>query len=332
MSTYEQDFTGKNRDRGTLMPMAESKCCMKSAKCWDILINVASHLNSGTDGSFKLDNGLASISNLVVDNDFKTERILVHDPLDGSQITPNVVGVDYSGLAFNLIHRMSPTDLEFSSAAELIKVILGNLRNLEQPRLAIVVNDGTTLDVGLGLVSDFHNVFGLSVNHGLEDVEIDDSTKIVDVGDEDVLLACSNELVKKARVAGEDINHNPCKPVPENSRQSIKDVTMSGRVPVALITGRFLRARKQRFLVNTRVSRLIKSEDIDVVVLVFLNDPSCVFIGVERVHEDEGHIHIVLFVQMLCDSCSLLTASLKQKTSYILQFVGQKDRGKSCYP
>lgn len=214
MSTYEQDFTGKNRDRGTLMPMAESKCCMKSAKCWDILTNVASHLNSGTDGSFKLDNGLASISNLVVDNDFKTERILVHDPLDGSQITPNVVGVDYSGLAFTLIHRMAPTDLEFSSAAELIKVILGNLRNLEQPRLAIVVNDGTTLDVGLGLVSDLHNVFGLSVNHGLEDVEIDDSTKIVDIGDEDVLLACSDELVKKARVAGEDINHNPIKPVP----------------------------------------------------------------------------------------------------------------------
>lgn len=34
-------------------------------------------------------------------------------------------------------------------------------------------------------------------------------------------------------------------------------------------------------------------------VLVFLNDPSCVFIGVERVHEDEGYIHIVLFVQVL---------------------------------
>lgn len=145
-------------------------------------------------------------------------------------------------------------------------------------------------------------------------------------------LPAAMSLSRRPELLGEDVNHNPCRPVPENSRQSIKDVTMSGRVPVALITGRFLRARKQRFLVNTRVSRLIKSEDIDVVVLVFLNDPSCVFIGVERVHEDEGHIHIVLFVQMLCDSCSLLAASLKQKRSYILQFVGQKDQGKSCYP
>lgn len=106
MSTYEQDFTGKNRDRGTLMPMAESKCYMRSAKCWDILINVASHLNSSTDGSFKLDNGLAIVSNLVVDNDFKAERILVHDPLDGSQIAPNVVGVDYPESAFTSVHSM----------------------------------------------------------------------------------------------------------------------------------------------------------------------------------------------------------------------------------
>ena len=95
----------------------------------------------------------------------------------------------------------TPTNLEFSSAAEFIKVILGNLSNLEQPRLAIVVNDGTTLDVGLGLVSDLHDVFGLSIHHGLEDVEIDYSTKVVNVGDEDVLLACSDELVKEARVA-----------------------------------------------------------------------------------------------------------------------------------
>lgn len=80
-------------------------------------------------------------------------------------------------------------------------MIFGNLSNLEQPRLAIVVNDGTTLDVGLGLVSDLHDVFGLSIHHGLEDVEIDYSTKVVNVGDEDVLLACSDELVKEARVA-----------------------------------------------------------------------------------------------------------------------------------
>lgn len=77
---------------------------------------------------------------------------------------------------------------------------------------------------------------------------------------------------------------------------------------------------------------MVESEDIDVVVLVLLDDPSCVLIGVERVHEDEGHIHIVLFVQVLCDNCSLLAASLKHKRLCLPQFVEQKGRGKSCYP
>lgn len=77
---------------------------------------------------------------------------------------------------------------------------------------------------------------------------------------------------------------------------------------------------------------MIESEDIDVVVLVFLNDPSCVFIGVERVHEDEGYIHIVLFVQVLCDNCFLLAMCLEHKRLCLPQFVGQKDRGKSCCP
>jgi hypothetical protein len=44
---------------------------------------------------------------------------------------------------------------------------------------------------------------------------------------------------------------------------------------------------------------LVKSEDVDVVVLVFLDDTSGVFIGVERVHEDEGDIDAVVRVEVL---------------------------------
>jgi hypothetical protein len=80
-------------------------------------------------------------------------------------------------------------------------VVLGDLSDLQKPSLSVVVNDGTTLDVCLGLVGDLHDVLGLGVDHGLHDVEVDDGTQVVDVGDEDVLLAGSNELVEETRVA-----------------------------------------------------------------------------------------------------------------------------------
>lgn len=80
-------------------------------------------------------------------------------------------------------------------------MVLGDLSDLQKPCLSIVINDGSTLDVCLGLVGDLHDVLGLRVDHGLHDVEVDDGTQVVDVRDENVLLACSNKLVKETRVA-----------------------------------------------------------------------------------------------------------------------------------
>jgi len=54
-----------------------------------------------------------------------------------------------------------------------------------------------------------------------------------------------------------------------------------------------MRAGQQALLINTGVSRLVESENVDVVVLVFLDDSGSVFIGVERVHKDEGDIDVV---------------------------------------
>jgi hypothetical protein len=44
---------------------------------------------------------------------------------------------------------------------------------------------------------------------------------------------------------------------------------------------------------------LVESQNVDVVVLVFLDDSSSVIIGVERVHEDERDIDTVSRVEVL---------------------------------
>jgi hypothetical protein len=91
--------------------------------------------------------------------------------------------------------------LELPGRAELVQVVLGDLGNLEKPCLSIVINDGTTLDIGLGLVGDFHNVLGLRVDHGLHNVEINNGTQVVDIGNENVFLSSGDELGEETRVA-----------------------------------------------------------------------------------------------------------------------------------
>jgi len=44
---------------------------------------------------------------------------------------------------------------------------------------------------------------------------------------------------------------------------------------------------------------LVESEDIDIVVLVFLDNSRGVLVGVERVHEDERDVDVVLRVEVL---------------------------------
>lgn len=44
---------------------------------------------------------------------------------------------------------------------------------------------------------------------------------------------------------------------------------------------------------------MVKGEDVDVVVLVLLDDSGSVLVGVERVHEDEWDVDVVLGVEVL---------------------------------
>jgi hypothetical protein len=71
-------------------------------------------------------------------------------------------------------------------------MILWHLRDLQQPSLALVINNSTTLDIRLGLVGNLHDILRLTIDHGLHDIEVDDSAQIVNVGDEDVFFTSSN--------------------------------------------------------------------------------------------------------------------------------------------
>lgn len=52
-------------------------------------------LDGSTNGSLELDDLLALVGRLVVDNDLERELVVVHDALDRLKVDPDVVGVDW---------------------------------------------------------------------------------------------------------------------------------------------------------------------------------------------------------------------------------------------
>ena len=74
---------------------------------------------------------------------------------------------------------------------------------------------------------------------------------------------------------------------------------MARRVPHALVGHRAPRDWQKGFFSNTRIARLVESEDLNVMVGVLLDDPLSFIIGVEGVHEDKWHVNLVLLIQML---------------------------------
>jgi len=79
-------------------------------------------------------------------------------------------------------------------------MLLGDLGDFKQTDGTLVIDDGTTLDVSLGLVGQLHNVLGLRVDHVLENAEIDDGAQVVGVGQENGLNAALDELIEHTAV------------------------------------------------------------------------------------------------------------------------------------
>lgn len=236
-------------------------------------VGVVEVADGGTDSSLELDNGnvrlalLVAGNGLAVGDNLHLKLVVLDDALDGLEVQPDVVGVEV---------------LELLDRLELVDVLLGDLGNLEQADRAVVVNDGATLDISLGLVGKLHDVLGLGLHHVLQDAQVDNAAQVVDVGEEDDLDAALEQLVEDARVV-----------------QRLKDVTVAGRVPLGDGRVEVLGDRQKRVLVDSGVSRLVEGEDVEVVALVLLDDGSSVIVGVERVHQDEGDVDVVGAVEEL---------------------------------
>lgn len=141
---------------------------------------------------------------------------------------------------------------------------------------------------------------GLALVHVLEDVEVDDGAEVVDVRDEEVLLALAEELVDEARVGDgvEQISVAGRVPAIAKSVLGARADRVRG-APSSFVLERRARGREERLLVDARVARLVERDELDVVVRVLLDDASSVLIRVERVHEDERDVHLVRRVEML---------------------------------
>lgn len=236
-------------------------------------VSIAEMANSSTDSGFELNDGkvgftlLVCRDRLLVWNNLHLQLVLLNNTLDSAEVHPYVVGVE----VFELLDGL-----------EFIDVLLGDLGNFQQAHTTIVVNDGTTLDIGLGLVGQFHDVFSLGVNHVLKNAQINNGTKVVGVGKEENLNTTLKKLVKNSGVV-----------------ERLENVTVTRRVPIGDLRIKALGCGKQRILEDTRVTRLVECHDINVVSLVLLDDVLCVIIGIEGVHENEGNVHVVCAVEVL---------------------------------
>lgn len=236
-------------------------------------VGVLEVTDGGTDGSLELDDADVALTLLVtgdglsVGDDLHLELVVLNNTLDGLDVHPDVVGVEV---------------LELLDGLELVDMLLGDLSNLEQANGALVVDDGTTLDIGLGLVGQLHDVLGVGLHHVLQDAQVNNGTQVVDVRQEDDLNATLDQIVKNTRVV-----------------QRLENVTVSGRVPLVDGGVEALGDRQQRVLVDSGVSGLVEGTDVDVVALVLLDDGGSVVVGVERVHQEERNVDSVCSVQVL---------------------------------
>ena len=107
-------------------------------------------------------------------------------------------------------------------------------------------------------------------------------TKIVRVGNEEVLLAFSEKLVKDAGV-----------------HESIIKISMAWGVPVGLVIIGAFRAGKERFLVDTGIAGLIEGSDAELLVGIFFDDAKGILVGIERSHENKGDINTMGGIEVL---------------------------------
>ena len=78
--------------------------------------------------------------------------------------------------------------------------ILIYLCSLQQPQLALVLDQGSSLHIGPGLVGDLHDELLVLLDDHVEDVEVHRGPEVVNVGDEAVLLTRLDVLLQQPAV------------------------------------------------------------------------------------------------------------------------------------
>ena len=106
--------------------------------------------------------------------------------------------------------------------------------------------------------------------------------EVIRVGYEQILLSISDQLIKDTRV-----------------QQSVVEISMARGVPVLLVVIGTMGAWEESLLEDSRISGLVEGGDTKLLVRILLDDSEGILMGVERSHEDEGNIHLVVGVQML---------------------------------
>ena len=81
-----------------------------------------------------------------------------------------------------------------------IPVTHTNLSSLQQSKMSFIIDQCSSLDISPGLVSDLHDKLSVVADDHVEDVEVNSSTKVVNVGDEAELLPILQELIQKPAV------------------------------------------------------------------------------------------------------------------------------------
>ena len=107
-------------------------------------------------------------------------------------------------------------------------------------------------------------------------------TQVVRVGHEEVLFAFSQQLIQNTGM-----------------KKSIVQITVTGRVPVLLVVISTFRARKESFLEDAWITRLVESGDTELLVCILFDDTKSIIVCIEGSHEDERNIDTACGVEVL---------------------------------
>ena len=230
-------------------------------------VSVLEELNGSSGGSFELNHILTSNILGIANNVHIFQDTSLDNAFNGRKRHPQVVGVE---------------NLEFLDRLEILHVLARHLRNFEKLDDTSILNQRSSLNIRTSLISDFHQKLRLRFLHMLQNIKVDGRSKVINVGQENILLSRSNETIEKARVV-----------------ERLEDVSVSRRIPLAQRAILLLRHGRQSILQDARIARLIESLNPDARGGVLLQNGHRVLVSVERVHQNQRHITSIFLVQVL---------------------------------